>query len=645
MPDLHLLRPLWLLALPPLVLLWVLLVRQASQQRRWQDLIDPHLRDAVLTGERDAAYRKPIRLLAIGWLLLVVALAGPVWRLESRPLYRIEQARVLLLDLTEHIDRGIEGPERLRRARFEAMDLLRAADEGQLALIGYADEPFLIAPLTSDAGTILEQVPVLAPDLLPVAGLGRTDLALEMAAALLQRSGAAQGDVILIATALERPQLALAAARRLRDAGHRLSVLAVADASASKPGGESSAGQALVQEPPQRQRLLALARAGGGILVDADYDDADTRRLLALPGERRISPSGDRIATAGQWRDQGYWLLLLALPIAAVAFRRGWLGLLPLAWLVMPPAPAQALSWQDLWLRPEQQAFRALQRDPAPAVGERFADPRWRAAAFYRAGQYEQALDALAGRTDLESRYNRGNTLARLRRYDEAIAEYDAALLMDPEHVDARHNRDLLLRLVDAPLAAVAEPPGPRADDASTDEQARDRSVPESAREREGAAGRLRAGSADPTMDGLEGGLEDGSANGGGAAPSMTAANDGGAQAPGVVADESGADDRDADSGGAFVDAAPAAIPGATPGSTPGASDTVTGDPGLPREPAMSAAGFGLADHDPAAIDRDSAATGQDPVDYWLRQVPDAPEGLLRERLMLQYLRRHGQLR
>jgi Ca-activated chloride channel family protein len=31
--------------------------------------------------------------------------------------------------------------------------------------------------------------------------------------------------------------------------------------------------------------------------------------------------------------------------------------------------------------------------------------------------------------------------------------------------------------------------------------------------------------------------------------------------------------------------------------------------------------------------------------DLLLRQVPDDPAGLLRERLMLQYLRRHGQLR
>ena len=42
--------------------------------------------------------------------------------------------------------------------------------------------------------------------------------------------------------------------------------------------------------------------------------------------------------------------------------------------------------------------------------------------------------------------------------------------------------------------------------------------------------------------------------------------------------------------------------------------------------------------------DRDSEIA-QGRVDYLLRQVPDDPAGLLRERLMLQYLRRHGQLR
>ncbi len=371
-----------------------------------------------------------------------------------------------------------------------------------------------------------------------------------------------------------------------------------------------------------------------------------------MPAERKISPSGDRIATAGQWRDQGYWLLLLVLPIAAVAFRRGWLGLLPIALLVMPPAPAQALSWQDLWLRPEQQAFRALQRDPVPQAipqaGERFADPRWRAAAFYQAGQYQQALDALAGQTDAESHYNRGNTLARLKRYDDAVAEYDAALLIDNEHADARHNRDLLLGLSDPPEAAVSDAPGPRAGDSSTDANAGGQSGAATSPEIDGDAAITRgdpastaaapagaAQSASPSNTGNTGNDPERRPRDGLQNPLADGLLDGLADGPPPEQPGATVDDATARSSGPFANESDVDLDG-------GVADEPA--PAASREPAIPSAGL-LADSKPAEADSDSAATGQDPIDYWLREVPDAPEGLLRERLMLQYLRRHGQLR
>jgi Ca-activated chloride channel family protein len=636
MSDLHLLRPLWLLALLPLLPLWVALVRQASQQRRWEDLIDPHLQDAVLTHERDAGHRPLLILLAICWLLLVIALAGPAWQQESRPVYRIEQARVLLLDLTAHMNQPAHGAMPLERARFEVMDLLGAADEGQVALIGYAAEPFLIAPLTTDAGTILEQVPVLAPDLLPVAGVGRADLALDMAAVLLQRSGAAQGDVILIAAALDRPEPALAAARRLRAAGHRLSVLAVADEPVDEPA-QVGGGQ------PGLERL---AGAGGGILVQAAFDDADTQRLLALPGERAISPSGDRIATAGHWRDEGYWLLLLVLPLGAAAFRQGWLGLLPIALLLLPPAPVQAWSWQDIWLTPEQQAFRALQGDRVLEAGERFADPRWRAAAFYRAGQYAQALDALKTQTDVESRYNRGNTLARLGRYDDAIAEYDAALLIDPGHADARHNRDLLLRLT-RPSAAVSAGTGPRAGDSSPDATAPDRSDQSTAPGGDAAADDANSGSASTAVvpvdtDGSDSPVATSNAAGQRSRDQLPEGPSEG-RSEGRAREGAAARPSDASDGGAARSSGPFAAESAVDPDHEAANTPMNAAPSSPEASAVAArpgAGSTAADGEP-----EDTASAQDPVDYALRQVPDDPSGLLRERLMLQYLRRHGQLR
>ena len=604
--ELQWLRPQWLLALLPLALLWLWLVRRATRQRRWEDLVDAHLHDLVLSGDGGPSRRLPLLLLGLAWVLLVAALAAPAWRLASRPVYRVEQARVLVLDLSPSMNKLAGTATRLDRARYEVLDLLRAAQEGQVALIGFGAEPFLIAPLTSDAATIIEQVPVLAPGLLPVSGERRTAAALDMAAALLQQSGAVGGDVILISDGLEASTAeraaAVTAAARLANAGHRLSVLSIGDTTAFEP----------------------LAGAGGGLLLRARVDDGDTQQLIALQGHRRIEPAGDRMAAAGHWRDEGPWLLLLVLPLAALSFRRGWLGLLPMLCCLSPPAPAAGPSWSDLWLRPDQQALRALDAGHAALAGARFADPAWRAAAFYRGGQYQQALSELAGQSGAEAHYNRGNTLAHLGRYQDAIAEYDAALLVAPTHADARHNRDLLLRLVRAePESAVSEAsPSPRPGEQEESAAA-------------GAAGGARADARDRS-DQASG------ENGSGAATGLLPSAGDAAAPPGHKGTDRAKEGQRSGTESSMSGGGPPAensvpqgdhLPAAGHAGTSDAQERA--DQGRSETGAVRAAPF---------TDRDREIV-QGRADYLLRQVPDDPAGLLRERLMLQYLRRHGRLR
>ncbi len=95
-----------------------------------------------------------------------------------------------------------------------------------------------------------------------------------------------------------------------------------------------------------------------------------------------------------------------------------------------------AFGWQDLWLRRDQQAARLLEQGEANAAAERFQDPAWRATARYQAGDYAAAAEGFTGR-DADSRYNRGNALARAGRLEEAIAAYDQALEQQPGHEDA----------------------------------------------------------------------------------------------------------------------------------------------------------------------------------------------------------------
>jgi Ca-activated chloride channel family protein len=120
-------------------------------------------------------------------------------------------------------------------------------------------------------------------------------------------------------------------------------------------------------------------------------------------------------------------LLLLVLPLAALAFRRGWLALIPLTVFVMP-VPARAVTWDDLWARSEQQVARALERgDPAFAAGVA-RDPLWKGGALYRDGQYEEAADAFAQSDETTAHYNRGNMeqLRQLSRQQQRDQESGA---------------------------------------------------------------------------------------------------------------------------------------------------------------------------------------------------------------------------
>jgi Ca-activated chloride channel family protein len=142
-----------------------------------------------------------------------------------------------------------------------------------------------------------------------------------------------------------------------------------------------------------------------------------------------------------QWQDRGPWLLLALLPLLALAFRRGWLLLLPLVMLPLWPRPAAATTWSDLWQRPDQQAAQALRQGQPKQAMQLAKDPAWRGAAAYRAGDFAAAAQALQGAPGADAQYNRGNALAKAGNYQEALAAYDRALKLDPAHADAKANR------------------------------------------------------------------------------------------------------------------------------------------------------------------------------------------------------------
>jgi Ca-activated chloride channel family protein len=452
MDDFHFLRPLWLLGLPLGPLLAWSLWRRLQVGVQWREVCDPHLLPHLLVAPAAARRKWPYWIVTAATMLTLLALAGPAWERLEQPVYRTLNARAVVLDLSRSMDAADYLPSRLTRARFKVVDILRRSRDRPVGLAVFAADGFIITPLTEDANTIISLLPAVDTDIMPAQG-SRADLGLKAAARMLERGGARRGEVILITDGV-KGQGAESEAAKLRAAGFRVSVLAAgtpegAPIPVQSGGFFKELGGGIVVAMTDYDALRAIARAGGGRFATLGNDDSDIDYLLSDTVALPLNLDMQAVERTSEiWRDRGPWLLLLVLPLAALAFRRGWLALIPLTVFVMP-APVRAVTWDDLWARSEQQAARALQRgDPASAAGVA-RDPLWKGGALYRNGQYEEAADAFAHSDETTAHYNRGNALARAGLLREALSAYDAALGAQPQHADALHNRALVARLME----------------------------------------------------------------------------------------------------------------------------------------------------------------------------------------------------
>jgi Ca-activated chloride channel family protein len=451
--EFELLRPWWLLALLPLPLLLWRIGHSQGGLGGWQRLCEPHLLEALRHGGQSAGSsgsRWRLQLpLALSWLLAVTALAGPAWERQQQPLLREGEARVILLDLSRSMDATDLTPSRIERARFKALELLRNNRDGQVGLIAFAGEAHVVAPLTEDAATVSNLLLPLSSDLMPQQG-SRVDLAIGRALELLDGAGAQGGELLLIGDGANEAALAVAAG--VKAAGRRLSVIAVGSEQGApirlNEGGflKDSSG-AIVVPGVDLALLQRLADSGGGVFTRLTADGSDLQ-LIESAGRRGELRQLEGEVAEQAWRDGGVWLLLPLIPLLLLAFRRGALLLLPL--LVLAAAPVETLEAASWWLRDEQRGEQLIESDPAAAL-PLLEDPSWRGAAHYRAGDHEAALESWQGIEGADAAYNRGNALARLGRYQEAVAAYLSALEQQPDMADAAANLALVESLIEPP--------------------------------------------------------------------------------------------------------------------------------------------------------------------------------------------------
>ena len=445
----HWFRPEWLAVLPLLGwLLWKLWHRQ-KRAGRWQMILPVAFQRVLLSGGNGRDSKLPWIVLGLGWLLAALALMGPSWQRVEQATQKPADPLVVMLQLTPEMLATDSSPTRLEQARRKVYDLLQNRSDAQTAVIVYAGSAHTLVPLSDDLATSRNLLEALKPSIMPQPG-HRADLAVGKALQLLDQGALGQGRLLLIGSSLSAQEREGIRSRLGSDAPPLL-MLGIGTRDGAPVVDEN--GQLLkddqgaillprLDSPDLRSFLLDI----GGRYRQARLDDNDLRGLGLLDGALHLRADGQtqRLDT---WADQGYWLLLPLLLLAACAGRRGWLFCLPLLFLL--PQPSYAFSFTDLWLRPDQQGQRLLeQKKPLQAV-QHFEDPMWQGMALYQAGDYAAAAERFAEVNSASAHYNRGNALAMAGELEAAIDAYEQALERQPELQAAAQNKALIEQLLE----------------------------------------------------------------------------------------------------------------------------------------------------------------------------------------------------
>jgi len=632
----HFLRPYWLFMLVPLA--WVIWRYWHRQQQggSWQSVCDPHLLPHLLITSQTRASRTPILLLAIAGLLTIVALAGPVWSKLPQPVYHNSAATVILFNLSETMKASDVTPTRLERAKLKLLDFLHRQREGQTALIAYAGEAYVVSPLTDDAATIESLVNSLDTSIMPVSGNNLSE-ALHKADTLLDQDGVYKGGRVLLITDDAGDTHALQAATALQHKDRVLSVLAVGTkhgAPIAAPGGgfvqDSHGG--IVIPILNRTALEKLAAAGHGHLVLLTTTDDDLNHLWPMREATRFQAkqAGQQHA-ADIWREEGPWLLLLVLPLVALLWRQGWLAVIVLA-VMLQPHPVHASTWSDLWARPDQQAYRALQHGDAKTAAKLFKDPHWRSIAQYRAGNYAAAAKGFGHEHTPDALYNQGNALARAGQLESAAENYRKVLQQQPSNADAQHN----LKIVEALLK-----PQQHKNTRLNNKQGKS-GQSDSHDAKQGQSGQSQAKNGKQNQSGQQA-TQNTKQNSTGQTQEQNTRQNPSGQSQGQNTKHKPSGQQQA--GKQQAQANPAQQNGKTTKQPQATEQQQAKDNGQDKQ----ATSPQLADSRDASQDQHSANAGREmqprsessqALEQWLRRIPDDPGGLLRRKFMLQHQQR-----
>ncbi|WP_394126281.1 VWA domain-containing protein [Vibrio hepatarius] len=444
--DFHFIRPLWLLALIPVLLMAYVALRQQSNRPSWEKKLPKHL--ALALGTRDKQWRKklPIKVWLVVSIIVIVTASGPTWKRETTPFSEDHSPLFIVLDTSESMLETDVKPNRLSRAKLKVQDLLAENSSKNTALIAYAGSAHLAVPLTQDEHVFVPILQSLSPAVMPLQGK-YPELAVSVIEDQLNKMSqkAVSATIVVLSDGVGSSAKEFYAALSQRnDISIKVLILGIGD-------------QTRTSNIPFDERGLKMFASQ----ISGDYhrmtsDDSDIKWLSNhITNHTRLN--GEQ---AQPWKDMGYPLVFIIMAIFLLWFRKGWTVhwcLLPLI-LVMHAQPVSAENTDgtrgnfvfiDLWMTKDQQAQWYFNRGDYQKAAELFVSTEHKAQAYYLAENFELANAYYLRVNNKQGMLGAANSAAQLREYVVARQMYKQILRQYPDFEAAKTNLLIVEKIIE----------------------------------------------------------------------------------------------------------------------------------------------------------------------------------------------------
>ena len=447
--NFHFIRPWWLLGCVLISVIYILRRRARRSKTGWDAVVAPELLNVLIPERAKQQLRRWFDLLVASALVVACfAMAGPAWKQIPLPVEQQRDDLVIVLDCSTSMYAEDIAPSRLVHAKQKITDTLRNRAEGRTALVVYAGDAHIVTPLTHDVETVQHLLVSVEPRIMPIPG-SNPDHALALSWNLLEQAGNGYGRILVMTDSVDET-LEFSEPKRSNVEIHFLGLGTEQGAPIPEPDLEGiqrfmrDSSDRLIIPTLHEDLLRARIRPVGGIYHKLNIDNSDIKPFYSgvWSSGSQMERLEDRSYDA--WHDAGYLFVIPLVVLAFFSIRRGVL----VALVLVVAVDTQANWFEDLWKNDDQRAYDKLQESDPERAAELFKDPEWQAVSKYRNEKFEAAADMFHSDDSIRSKYNLGNSLALSGRIGEAIETYDQVLELDPEHEDARYNRDLLNQLM-----------------------------------------------------------------------------------------------------------------------------------------------------------------------------------------------------